>query len=335
MNRPLSFCRYRSAAALLVVTALLAACNDRPAAGAAASAPAPASAALAASAPGTGHGAVAEDGSAGSHPGASPLAVARGRIEVQGGLLRLSPLQDGQVDALLVQEGQAVRRGQLLLRLSGTAAQAETGVAQAELQLAEARVSARSQHLPALRRTAARLAEASAAGAAEPQRADDAAQALRDAEAELAVARAEAGVARQRLAQVRGQQARLELRAPEDGTVVRVATQVGQRLLAAAGDHAPLTLLPRRPLLVRAEVNESYAGALRAGLRATVTTDGDATPLALPAARVVRISPVLGTARLQEDAQRGPLRVVECVLEFDHPPTDARPGQTVRVVFHR
>ncbi|AVT10898.1 HlyD family secretion protein [Paracidovorax avenae] len=263
---------------------------------------------------------------------ANGVAIARGRIEVQGGILDLTPLQEGVVDTVAVHEGQAVKRGQVLLRLSGTGLQAEADVAQAELQLAEARERARAQQVPALRRTAARPAEAAAANAAEPQRADDAAQALRAAESDAAVARAEAEVARKKLAQVRGQQARLELRAPEDGTVVHVRTQAGVRLAAAAASHAVITLLPHRPLIVRAEVNQNYAAAVKPGMRASVTTDGDTAPVALPAARVVRISPVLGASRLQEDAQRGPMRVVECVLEFDSPP-EARPGQTVRVSF--
>lgn len=290
----------------LATLAALAACNDTPA--------------PAASAP-TGTASVAS------------IAMARGRIEVQGGLLRLSPLQDGQVETVAVREGQQVKRGQLLLRLSGSAAQAETAVAGAELQLAEARAHARAQTLPGLRRTAARLAEAVAANAVEPQRADEAAQALRNAESDLAVARAEADVSRQRLAQLRSLQARLELHAPEDGTIVRLATQPGQRLLAANGDAAAITLLPRRPLQVRAEVNESYAAALRTGMHASVSTDSDATASDLPTARLVRMSPVLGPAQWQEDTQRGVARVVECVLEFDQPPTNARPGQAVRVAF--
>lgn len=261
------------------------------------------------------------------------IAMARGRIEVQGGLLELSPPQDGQVDTLAVQEGQQVTRGQLLLRLGGAAAQAEAGVAQAELRLAEERVRSRAQALPTLRRAVDRFEQAAAAGAAEPRRAEEAAQALRDGESGWAVSRAEADVARQKLAHLHVQQRQLELRAPEDGTVVRVATQVGQRLLAAAGSPAAVTLLPHRPLQVRAELNESYAAAVRPGMRATVTTDGDVPAVALPAARVVRMSPVLGTARLQDDAQRGPQRIVECVLEFDQPPALARPGQTVRVAF--
>lgn len=255
--------------------------------------------------------------------------MARGKIDVQGGLLELSPAQDGVVQTLAVQEGQEVQRGQLLLRLVGNAAAAELAVAESELKLARAKLQARSQRLPALRRSAARLSEAAAAGAAEPQRAEDAQQLLHDAEAEFTVSQAEANVTQSRLMLLRAQNARLELRAPESGTVVRVNTQAGQRVVA----QPVITLLPRRPLIVRAELNESYATQVHVGLRAHVTTDGDSLSEALPPARVVRMSPVLGNGRLQDDTQRGPVRVIECVLDFDQAPT-ARIGQNVRVSFH-
>lgn len=290
--------------ALLATAVLLVACNEKPLPSAVAAEP----------------------------PPPAQVAVARGKIEVPGGLLELSPAQEGLVQAVAVQEGQTVQRGQLLLRLAGDAAGSEAAVAQSELHLAQARHQARAQRLPALRRTAARLSEAVTAGAAEPQRADEALQAVRDAEADLAVSQAEAEVARSRLAQVQAQRARLELHAPEDGTVVRVGTQAGQRA-PASGSAAAITLLPRRPVVVRAELNESYAAQVHVGQRATVTTDGDTAAAAMPPAHVVRISPVLGTGRLQDDVQRGPVRIVECVLEFDQAPT-ARVGQNVRVSFH-
>lgn len=266
-----------------------------------------------------------------SAPASSPreVAVARGKIDVQGGLLVLSPAQDGVVQTLAVQEGQDVQRGQLLLRLVGNAAAAELAVAESELKLARAKLQARLQRLPALRLAAGRLSEAAAAGAAEPQRAEDAQQLLRDAEAEITVSQAEADVTHHRLELLRAQNTRLELRAPEAGMVVRVNTQAGQRVEA----QPVITLLPRRPLIVRAELNESYATQVRVGLRASVTTDGDSLAEALPPARVVRMSPVLGNGRLHDDTQRGPVRVIECVLDFDQAPT-ARIGQNVRVSFH-
>lgn len=264
--------------------------------------------------------------------GPREVAMARGKIEVQGGLLQLSLAQDGLVQSVAVHEGQQVQRGQLLVRLAGDALAAEQSVAESELKLAQAKQAARAQRLPALRRTAARLAEASAAGAAEPQRAEEAHQASRDAESDLAVSAAEVDVARSRLAQLRTQRARLELHAPEDGQVVRLATQAGQRWLAQSAEPA-VTLLPKRPLVVRAELNESFLAQVRVGQRASVSTDGDTAAAALGAARVVRLSPIQGNGRLQDTALRGPVRVVECVLEFEAAP-DARVGQNVRVSFH-
>ena len=170
-------------------------------------------------------------------------------------------------------------------------------------------------------------------GAADAQNVDEAAQALRDAQAEIDVAAAEAQVAQRKLEQLRAQHKRQELRAPEAGTVVRLATHAGSQ--AVPGTPA-VVLLPQRPLQVRAEINESFAAAVREGMRATVTLDADgAAQQQLPSARVLRISPVYGTARLQDDQQRGPVRVIDCVLVFDQAPAAAvRVGQNVRVLFH-
>ncbi|WP_325343051.1 efflux RND transporter periplasmic adaptor subunit [Xylophilus sp.] len=270
-------------------------------------------------------------------PASREVAVARGTVEVQGGLVALSPAAEGTVEQVAVREGDTVRRGQLLLRLSSAGPQADVAVAEAESRLAAARRQARAQRLPALQAAAARLREAAAAGAADAQRSDESAQALRDAQSELAVADAEAAVARSTLAQARAQLARFALHAPEDGTVVRVQAQPGTHTTPTGGTAA-LVLLPKRPLVVRAELNETYADAVRPGMRATVVPDGDAPAgAALPTARVVRISPLYGAARLLDDAQRGPQRVIECVLEFDpsqgRNALTARPGQNVRVSF--
>ena len=118
----------------------------------------------------------------------------------------------------------------------------------------------------------------------------------------------------------------LELRAPEDGVIVGVTARQGGRLEAGA---PALTLLPARPLIVRAELNSAYVASVRVGMRATVASDMDsAAARALPSAKLVRISPIYGNGRLQDDAQRGPVRVVECILEFDGP-AEAIVGQNV------
>lgn len=265
--------------------------------------------------------------------GPAAVAVARGKIEVEGGLLDLSPAVAGVVQQLSVKEGQSVQRGQLLLRLADDTGQADLAVAESEAQLAKARQKARAARLPQLKQTLSRWQAAAREGAADAQNVDEAAQALRDAQAEIDVAAAEAQVAQRKLEQLRAQHKRQELRAPEAGTVVRLATHAGSQ--AVPGTPA-VVVLPQRPLQVRAEINESFAAAVREGMRATVTLDADgAAQQQLPSARVLRISPVYGTARLQDDQQRGPVRVIECVLVFEQAPAAAvRVGQNVRVQFH-
>lgn len=265
--------------------------------------------------------------------GPAAVAVARGKIEVEGGLLDLSPAVAGVVQQLSVKEGQSVQRGQLLLRLADDTGQADLAVAESEAQLAKARQKARAARLPQLKQTLSRWQAAAREGAADAQNVDEAAQALRDAQAEIDVAAAEAQVAQRKLEQLRAQHKRQELRAPEAGTVVRLATHAGSQ--AVPGTPA-VVLLPQRPLQVRAEINESFAPAVREGMRATVTLDADgAAQQQLPSARVLRISPIYGTARLQDDQQRGPVRVIECVLVFEQAPAAAvRVGQNVRVQFH-
>lgn len=262
--------------------------------------------------------------------GAREVAMARGKVEVQGGLIEISAAQEGVVQQLAVSEGQAVQRGQMLFRLAGEAAEADVQVAESELRLARARQKARAERLPALRLAAKRLDEAVRQGAAQAQRSDDAQQALQEAESDAAVAAAEVDVAQGHLRQARVRLAQLEVRAPEGGTVVSLGVQQGSHVTASG---TALVLLPQRPLIVRAEINETYLAAVHVGMRASVVPDIDANAAPLPTARVVRVSPLYGNARLQEDSQRGPVRVVECLLEFEKAP-QARVGENVRVSFH-
>lgn len=275
-------------------------------------------------------GSPAAEASSAGQSGPRELAVARGKVEVQGGLLEIASPLEGVVDRMAVSEGEAVKRGQLLFSLGDEAAAADVQVAESELRLAREKQKARQERLPSLRLAASRLEEAVRRGATQAQRGDDAQQALRDAEMEAVMAAAEVDVAQGRLKQASVKLAQQRVRAPEAGTVVNVAVQAGGHLGAGS---AALVLLPQRPLQIRAELNETYVNAVRVGMRARVVPDIDANVEALPEARVVRISPLYGNGRLQEDTQRGPVRVVECILAFDSAPK-ARVGENVRVSFH-
>jgi multidrug efflux pump subunit AcrA (membrane-fusion protein) len=267
--------------------------------------------------------------------GPAVVAMARAIVELPGGLTELQPLQDGVVASVDVQEGQAVQAGQVLLRLSAEAHRRDLAVLQAELQLARSREAAQAARLPAAQRSAERLADAARADVVDTQRADDARQALADTQSALAVARAETALVQRRVEQLQAQATRLVLTAAHDASVLRMQAQPGMRV--APGGKPLLVLVPTRALRLRAEVNEAYAAAIHTGMRATLRLDGEAADAAatpLPGAHVLRLSPVVGAARLEDDSQpRGALRVVDCLLAFDSPPP-LRIGQTLRVEFH-
>ncbi|MCZ2497348.1 HlyD family efflux transporter periplasmic adaptor subunit [Xylophilus sp. Kf1] len=310
------------AAAPWLAALLLVACggNDAPPTGAQAQAPAQAAASA----------------------GPRSIAIARGKIEVQGGLIELAAPADGLVESVAVAEGDSVRKGQPLVQLAADAARADGAVFEAELQAAKARQQAQAVRLPAARQYAARLAEAAAAGGIDRQRADDAQQAAREIEASAAVAAADVQVAAGKLAQSRALLSRLVLSAPVDATVVRLSVHAGTRV-EAQSSRALLVLLPHRPLVVRAELNESFATAVRTGMVADVTLDSTAGAAApVRQARVVRLAPLVGPTRLEDDgASRAGQRVVDCFLVFEQAPAAGangsaawRVGQNVRVNFH-
>lgn len=260
------------------------------------------------------------------------IAVARGTVDVEGGLINLSSSTDGVVRALNVREGESVTKDQSLLTLSTATETAAVAVAESEWKLAQERKQASLAKLPELRRASSRLEQAARAGAVQTQLSDTAQQQLKDADADARIAQAEVDVALQRLNQAKALLAQRSITAPEAGEIISIHAQPG----AAISANTPaMLLLPARPLIVRAELNAAYVGNIAPGMQATITSDmdSDSDSNTLPQARVIRISPVYRQGRLQEEAQRGPVRVVECILEFEEP-ANVRVGQNVRVNFH-
>ncbi|WP_073524153.1 HlyD family secretion protein [Pseudomonas fluorescens] len=260
------------------------------------------------------------------------LAVARGRIDVEGGLLKLGATRDGVVAEVKVNEGQSVKKGQLLATLDSEPMQLAVATALAEQQQVEVQARQLARQLKFAEQRATRLATAAAAGAGDNQSADEAhenAERLRDA---LEQNQSDAQAAARKLTAARYELALRSLRAPIDAEVVRRLVQPGAAVTAHAG--AAFILLPDQPRIVRAELNESFTGAVVVGMKAEVTDDSGngESPLT---AHVVRISAVLGNSTLEDDPQvRANMRTVECILAFDQPPPDSlRVGQRMLVRF--
>lgn len=259
-------------------------------------------------------------------------AVARGRVDIEGGLLRLAMPRDGVIAEIKVHEGDNVHKGQLLARLDTQPAQLAVDAAQAEQQQAQAQATLLQTRIKAAQQRAQRLASAAAAGAADGQSADDARQAADQLQGELENTRAAATLAAQKLAAARYELTQRSLNAPVDGQIVSRTIQPGATVSTSSGPA--FVLLPDAPRIVRAELNESFVGVVHEGMQAEVLDDGSngGSPLH---ARVLRIGAVFGASTLEEDPMvRSTTRSVECVLVFDQPPpASLRIGQRVLVRF--
>jgi multidrug resistance efflux pump len=259
-------------------------------------------------------------------------AIARGRIDIEGGLLKLTMPSEGIVQAVDAHEGEHVQKGQLLAQLDLEPAKLALDSALAEQQQATAQADALEERVKAANLRASRLQQAAKAGAGDTQSADDAHQAAQQVQAELDNARANAALAAQKVAGARYQLGLRSLHAPIDGQIVQRMVQPGASVSPAAGPI--FVMLPDAPRIVRAELNESFVGVVHDGMAAEVDDDSGSGMAPLKA-HVLRIGNVFGASTLEDDPQvRANTRTVECVLAFDQQPsTPLRIGQRVVVKF--
>lgn len=258
------------------------------------------------------------------------VAISRGSIDVEGGLLHLSMPSEGTLTRIDVHEGDRVKRGQVLAVLDTEPARLAVAAAQAQLSQAKAQIALYSAEIATARTRADRLTAAADADAGDRQSADNAKGAVTQLHAELEGARAATRMAEVKLREARFALERRTLRTPVAATVVRVAASVGASVSPQSG--ALFTLLPHRPVIVRAELSEAYVGAVHPGMTASVVTDDDRASSGIPA-HVARVGVVYGISKLEDDpALRENERTVECILTFDKPQT-LRVGQRVLVRY--
>lgn len=265
-------------------------------------------------------------------PTATYAAVARGRVDIEGGLLKLSMPREGVVADIKVREGDHVKKGQVLAVLDTKPAQLAVSAAEAEQKQAKAQGSSLEARLKAAQQRATRLQAAAAAGAGDGQSADDAKDAATQLQGELDNARAADAMAAQKLEAARYELAQRSLVAPVDAQIVERDIQPGATVSPQGG--AAFVLLPEGARIVRAELNESFVSAVHEGMHAQVVDDsGSGVPTL--GAHVQRIGTVFGPSALEEDPLiRANTRTVECVLVFDEtPPPSLRIGQRVIVQF--
>lgn len=256
------------------------------------------------------------------------VAIARGRVDVQGGLVHVAAARDGIVAELPKAVGDDVKAGEALVVLDTKQARMALDAAKAELNAASAQGALLRAKQPALKQRAARVLEAAVAGAATGQSADDAKQALAELSAEIAVSDANIETAKQKVRQAEYEIDARTLRAPMAGRIIVRSTHIGDVVSPSSGEL--VELLPDATRIVRAELNEGFVNKVSVGMNAEISSETD--PGKPQTAKVVRIGEVFGPSKLNESNQEATdTRDVECILEL--PNNDLKVGQRVQVRF--
>jgi multidrug resistance efflux pump len=297
--------------------------------------------------------------------------VCFGYVDVEPGITSLYPLQPGRVEEVCVQENQEVQAGTVLLRLDKRLADSQVRQAQADLEAAQVRLTqarklVRQQQVKEAQQQAvidavrhrvqasewllARKAELRGTlvndkeYAAAQAQSEEAKAVLRGEEQKLEELKLNDPQESVRLAEtdVRARQARLELaqvgldecylKAPGDGTVLRLLVARGDVLSAQPRQPAVL-FCPRGPRIIRAEVEQEFAPRVAVGQAASIQDDNSAATTWR--GKVVRVSDWYTHRRsiLLEPLQQNDVRTLECLIEVTPGQPPLRIGQRLRVAL--
>jgi RND family efflux transporter MFP subunit len=240
--------------------------------------------------------------------------AAEGRVVTYPGAeVRVSAERGGRLVRLDVQEGDPVRKGQVLaeiesdeLRAALAEARGRVGEAEAEVRLAELNRDRRRQLL------AERIVSA--------HDADEADRDLDRARARIAAAQAES-------ARYEAQMRKSRIVAPVSGTVTARHVDAGETV--ETGD-AVVTVADLGRLRVDAEADEADAGALAVGSAASITADGYPGHAWKGRVEEVADSVTLRKLKPQDPSRPTDTRILAVKVAFDEP-SPLRLGTTVEL----
>jgi multidrug resistance efflux pump len=298
--------------------------------------------------------------------------VSFGHVDVENGIVALSPTQAGRITEILAREGQRVEKNAPLLRVDDRLARLRVAEAQADLRAAErllgeirkapeqhrhktqqqaSAIAALTHRMEAARLAAERKEEMSEKQLLSPKEAQAARELVAELQAALAAEREKAAelnshdpsAAVERAThdaaakQARLEQAELAVRectlgAPADGMILRVLVGVGD-LLGPQSRQPAMFFCTDGPRIIRAEIEQDHAAAIAVGQPATIEDDGRSG--ATWKARVARVGDWFTQRRsiLLDPLQFNDVRTLECILEIEAGEKPVRIGQRVRVKF--
>ena len=261
----------------------------------------------------------------------SPYAtIANGKVDIEGGVIEIAARRAGVMREVLVQEGDRVRKGQILARQEDEEPRLAVNSARAAVAQAQSQLALTAVNIRTAQREHERLKRLAPSNLVAQQQLDQAADAIATAQAQLGIQQSAVQTAQAQLAQAEYSEDLTIIRAPLDGKIIRRYANPG----AGASTFSVTDLFdlePATPHIVRAEMIESAIPDVHVGQEAEITPEADPTKLAV--GKVLRIAATFGLRKLKSDSatEAADERVVEVVVSADQTPYLI--GQRVLVKF--
>jgi HlyD family secretion protein len=260
------------------------------------------------------------------------VAIANGKADVEGGMIQVAARTSGVVEEVNVQEGDDVKKGQVLARLEDEQPRLQAMEADAELRQAQAQVALLQVQISTAKREFSRIQGLIDKNFISRQSVDQAQDAIHGAEASLEAQNAAIATAQAKLSQAKYNQELTIIRAPADGRIVRRYANPGAGASTLNVSNM-FDLEPRSDRIVRAEITESSLPFVEIGQTVQLSPESD--PTKVFAGKVLRRAEVFGARKLQSDdpTEKTDERVVEVVVGSTDAPFLI--GQRVLVKFMR
>lgn len=255
-------------------------------------------------------------------------AIAAGKVDVEGGVIQVAARTAGVVRDVLVQEGDVVKKGDVLARLEDDQLRLAANQARAAADQARAQIALLQVDRAAAARELKRLEQLKSY--APTQSVDKQRDQVAEADANIAAQKAAVATAEAQLASTAYQLELTTVRAPANGRIVRRYANPGSGA-STLNVSTMFDLEPDTARIVRAELAESDLPNVTVGQEVSIIPDAD--PLHPADGRVIRRAYQFGARKLLSDdpSEKTDERVVEVVASVDSSPFLI--GQRVLVKF--
>ncbi len=258
------------------------------------------------------------------------IAVAKGYISIEGGMVSIDAPRAGIIKQILAEEGDEVKKGQLLAQIDDNEARLSLEQAIASQDEATQDVSTSKTKLDIAEREYRRVLPLSTQVIS-----DQSKQNLKDqtalAREELASKKATLETAKAKVASAQLEVEKFKVLAPENGKIVRRYAKPGEGS-STLNVTRLFTLAPDAPRIVRAEIEDIFVDKVHPGQLAEVILENNEQKTYQ--AKVLRLSEVFGPSvqNASDPTAKQDTRVIECVLSLDAP--KIKLGQRVMVKIY-